>query len=1040
MPSRCRFVDLLSILVVALIAGSAVGRAEEIQFNRDVRPILSEYCFACHGFDAKKREADLRLDVPDNVFAPREGKTVITPGDLAQSELWQRIISTDPEQVMPPPAVKHPLSAAQQTILKQWIEQGAKYQKHWAFEAPVKPAAPTVKDSSWPRTEIDRFLLSRLEGEGLAPRKEAGKSVLIRRAAFALTGLPPTREEVALFEADPSPNAYENMVDRYLKSPRFGEEMARHWLDVARYADTHGLHLDNERTMWAYRDWVVGAFNDNLPFDQFTIEQLAGDLLPNPTREQFIATGFNRCNVTTGEGGTIPEEFLYRYAVERASTTMETWLGLTGGCAVCHDHKYDPISSKEFYAIYAFFYSAADPALDRNVRDTEPFLSIPTMDQKAALEQAKANEVSLRQQLEAFTDKLAAGEPPATAEKSRIEDLWLDDAFPPNARTSCSSRNASAWKSGAGIEPPLGRRALFQASASKYQDKFENPGIPLIIPESAVIEVWVKADPHEPPQTLMLEFSDGQTTRRALWGNAELLGSGEIGTPDRLRLGDMPPSGVWTLLKISAEQLSLPSGSEIKSVTLNQYGGIACWDGLRVVGDIQPATDPRTSFSAWWKSRVGKDTPGVPSELAAVLKDGPEKDPAPEPGSVEKLRRYFAAQILRPSDPEHVRLQEIWQDAQSARLVVEDTIPGTFVFKDLEKPRDAFVMLRGQYDKPGDKVEPAVPAIFSPIKTANPEARPTRLDLARWLVAPEHPLTARVAVNRFWQQFFGAGLVKTSFDFGSQGDPPSHPELLDWLAVTFQERNWDVKDFVRMLVTSAAFRQESQLEPAVYQRDPENRLLARGPRLRLDAEQIRDNVLYVSGLINLEMGGRGVNPYQPPNIWEPVGYSDSNTRFYLQDHGADLYRRSIYCFLKRTAPPPFMTNFDGPNREQFCTRRERTNTPLQALQLMNDIQHFEAARAFADRILAEGGTQPESRIEFAYLTVLSRKPDAEEAGTLRQTLEHYLARYRQNPEAARKAIHVGESSPKSVSDEPLLAAYTLLANLILNLDETINRN
>ncbi|MFO0918851.1 MAG: DUF1549 and DUF1553 domain-containing protein [Planctomycetaceae bacterium] len=828
-------------------------------------------------------------------------------------------------------------------------------------------------------------------------------------------------------------------MDRYLKSPRFGEEMARHWLDVARYADTHGLHLDNERTMWAYRDWVIGAFNDNLPFDQFTVEQLAGDLLPNPTREQLIATGFNRCNVTTGEGGTIPEEFLYRYAVERASTTMETWLGLTGGCAVCHDHKYDPITSRDFYSLYAFFYTRQTGPRSECARH-RTFLSIPTRDQKSALEQAKLHEDATRQQLDRFAGTLADVEPSEGAEKVRVEDLWLDDAFPPHARTSCSSRNASVWKSGAALEPPLGRRALFQASASKYQDKFENPGVPLIIPESAVIEVWVKADRHEPPQALMLEFSDGQATRRALWGDAELLAGGEIGTPDRLRLGDIPQLGVWTMLKIPAERLSLQPGSEIRSVTLNQFGGVVDWDGLRVVGEIPPSSDPRASFSAWWKSRTGKDTPGVPGELAAALKDGPEKDPAPAAELVEKLRRHFVANVMRPTDPEHVRLQRAWQDAQSARLVAEDAIPGTFVFKDLDQPRDAFVMLRGQYDKPGDKVEPAVPAIFTPIKLASPEARPTRLDLARWLVAADHPLTARVAVNRFWQQFFGTGLVKTSFDFGSQGDPPSHPELLDWLAVTFQERNWDVKDFVRMLVTSAAFRQESRLEPVVYQRDPENRWLARGPRLRLDAEQIRDNVLFVSGLINLEMGGRGVNPYQPPNIWEPVGYSDSNTRFYLQDHGADLYRRSIYCFLKRTAPPPFMTNFDGPNREQFCTRRERTNTPLQALQLMNDTQHFEAARALADRLLAEGGAQPESRIEFAYLTVLSRKPDAEESATLRAALEQYLARYRQNPAAARQAVRVGESSANSVANEPELAAYTLLANLILNLDETINRN
>ena len=440
----------------------------------------------------------------------------------------------------------------------------------------------------------------------------------------------------------------------------------------------------------------------------------------------------------------------------------------------------------------------------------------------------------------------------------------------------------------------------------------------------------------------------------------------------------------------------------------------------------------------WWKERTGKDTAGLPAELAAVLKDGPDKNPPAE--LREKLLRFYLAYVALPVASEIEQRQKAVLDAQTQRAAFEDSIPGTFIFKELDQPREAFVMLRGQYDKPGEKVEPDVPAVFPPLKKSNPAGRATRLDLARWLLAPEHPLTARVTVNRFWQQFFGTGLVKTSDDFGSQGETPSHPELLDWLAAWYRESGWDTKALVRLLVTSAAFRQETRVTPDLLRRDPYNRLYARGPRFRLDAEQIRDNALFVSGLMNFRTGGRGVKSYQPPNIWEPVGYSDSNTRFYQQDHGAALYRRSIYCFLKRTAPPPFMSNFDAPNREQFCTKRERSNTPLQALQLLNDTQQFEAARAFAERIVSDGGKTAAERIRFAYRVVLSREPAAEELAIVNETLERYLIRYQEDVAAARKVVTVGESKPNAALPEPELAAYTLLANLILNLDETVVRN
>lgn len=1038
---------LLPGIWAILCCGPATA-AEDVplSFNRDIRPILSANCFACHGFDAKQRKGDLRLDTAEGAFAEHDGKVAIKPGIPEGSELLTRIMSDDAETIMPPPATKKTLTADQKEILRRWIKQGAQYQKHWAFETPVKPPEPPVKKAEWVKNGIDRFILARLEQQGLTPQPEASRPRLIRRVAFALTGLPPTPQEVATFEADQSPQAYENLVDRYLASPRYGEEQARHWLDVARYADTHGMHLDNERSMWHYRDWVVDSFNRNQPFDKFTIDQLAGDLVPNPTPQQLVATGFNRCNVTTGEGGSIEAEFTYRYAVDRTSTMMESWMGLTGGCAVCHDHKYDPVTAKEFYSLYAFFLSSSDPAMDGNSSITAPFyrpLSPAQQQQLTAAQAAEREKQTLLEQVAAKVNYVdPADQPPPTdkspvekpVEKKSIEDVWLDDVFPQGSKVACSSRNPSIW-SLEDVAPPMGRRALRQSSAANYHDKFENFSVPMVIPENAKFLVWVRVDPFEPSQAVTIELNGPQGNRRVVWGDAARYGAKNM---DPNRLGDVPPPGHWTQLEIPATAFSLKAGDVVKGVTLAQFGGIVWWDGLRLKGDITPATDPRTSFLAWWKSRAGQDTTGVPAKLQPALKAGPEKAPAAD--QREKLLRYFLAYIARPVNDELRDRQTAWVAGQVTRSILEESVPGTFIFKELEKPRDAFVMLRGQYDKPGDPVTPSVPAIFPPLKLASTMSRPSRLDLANWLVSPEHPLTARVAVNRYWQQYFGTGIVKTSYDFGTQGELPSHPELLDWLAVTYREQAWDTKAFLKLLVTSATFRQEAKVTPELLRVDPENRLYARGPRFRLDAEQIRDNALFVSGLLNQKMGGRGVLAYQPPNIWEPVGYSDSNTRYYLQDHGDALYRRSLYSFLKRTAPPPFMSNFDAPNREQFCTKRERSNTPLQALQLMNDVQHFEASRALGERILIEGGVTPAERIAFAYRTVLSRAPHADEIAVVQDALQQYLTRFQKDPESAKRVVTVGESKPKSGQSDVDLAAYTLMANLILNLDETVMRN
>ncbi|MFM7554386.1 MAG: DUF1553 domain-containing protein, partial [Verrucomicrobiota bacterium] len=543
-------------------------------------------------------------------------------------------------------------------------------------------------------------------------------------------------------------------------------------------------------------------------------------------------------------------------------------------------------------------------------------------------------------------------------------------------------------------------------------------------------------DPSALPKMIMLQFFQGDWEHRVVWGDVDATDWGTKGKPGRQHAGPLPQAGEWVRLEFDTGALGLKAGQPVTGLAYTQNGGLVHWDRAGITGRIDPARDPRTSFSAWLAQHQGKENKDVPETLRKVLKDTTPEQRTPE--QTRLLKEHYLARVCSENRPVLDPLHAAVADLRQQRDKFRDQIPQTFIWRDMDKPRESFVMVRGQYDAPGEKVGRAVPAALPTLKPSGPT--PNRLDLARWLVSSEHPLTARVTVNRFWQQFFGVGLVKTADDFGSQGEPPSHPELLDWLAATFQESGWDMKALVRSLVTSAAYRQSAAVPPALLQRDPENRWLARGPRFRLDAEQLRDNALFVSGLLDGTLGGKGVRPYQPPNIWEPVGYSGSNTRTYRQESGSALYRRSLYVFFKRTAPPPFMATFDAPNREQLCSRRERSNTPLQALQLLNDVQHFEAARGLATRMMTEGGTRPEDRIGFAFKTVLSRAPSPDEAGVVREAFTRFLGRYQADPEAARKAVRVGESAPRAGLPETELAAYTLTANLLLNLDETVTRN
>jgi len=1044
-----RFPLLLVPLSLSLssLPGHAAGK---LDFNRDIRPILSDNCFSCHGIDAKHRKADLRLDVAEGALVKnKDGSQAIVPGKADASTIIQRILSTDEDEVMPPPESHKKLKPAQIETLKRWINEGATYQKHWAFEAPVKLPVPisqfavqtTSKTSQpetgnpEPKTAIDAFLAAELSKHDLTFSPAAKPHELIRRVTLDLTGLPPTSQEVDDFVLSTShlstSHALEQLIDRLLRSPRYGEHMARYWLDAARYGDTHGLHLDNERSMWPYRDWVVKAFNDNLPFDQFTVWQLAGDLLPNPTQEQLIATGFNRCNVSTSEGGSINEEWLYRYAVDRTDTTVGVFMGLTAGCAVCHDHKYDPISQKEFYQLYSFFYSTADPAMDGNILLTPPILQLATAEQKKQLadfdqailaEQAKIREGLAK--LEYIDPATVKPAPPVQTS----ETVWFDDSFPPNVKVEVAGAPTKIITKDQG--PVLSGDKALQRTAEGVAQDFFATGASFEIPPNGKFAVQCFLDPANKPKSIMLQFHVGGWNHRAVWGDEGAIPFGQVRTTERAYMGGLPEAGAWQKLEFPIEKVGLKPGMKVTGFAFTQYGGTVTWDRLSLSSRINPALDPQWSWSKWVERNQGKRVADLPQELQTLVRG-------------KKATEWTA--------DESKRVQEWWfeNEYQGARSIVEgpraqklaieakkktlaDTIPATFVMAELPERRQAHVMIRGQYDKPGDKVDRAVPAIFPPLPK---QLDYTRLDLAKWLVSPQHPLTARVFVNRIWQQLFGVGLVKTSNDFGSQGEPPSNPELIDWLAVDFQQHGWDVKRLIKTIVSTKAYQQSARHNAT--EADASNRLLSFYPRRRLDAEVLRDQALFVSGLLNPKMGGKGAKPYQPDNIWEPVAYSGSNTRYYVQDKGENLYRRSLYTFYKRTAPPPSMTTFDAPSREQACTRREISNTPMQALNLMNDIQHVEAARNFAQRILRQGGTTFDARLNFAFRQVVARYPTAQEAAIIEQTLAKHSARYQSSADAAKQLTTFGDSKPDAKLNAAEVASWTMIANLLLNLDEAL---
>ena len=1022
-------------------AGESTAKPAAIQFNRDIQPILSETCFRCHGPDPESREADLRLDLQEAAFAEVDGRAAIVPGSPEKSLAWERVVTGDPDDLMPPPDSRLQLTQEQKNLLKLWIEQGAEYQGHWAFVAPERPAPPRSK-SAWPKNDIDRFILRRLQNEKLTPSPEADRRTLIRRLTLDLTGLPPGSAEVRAFVEDKNPKAYENLVDRLLASRHFGERMAVPWLDQARYADTNGYSIDGGRHMALWRDWVIHAYNSNKPFDQFTVEQLAGDLMPEATEQQIVASGFNRNHMITHEGGTIPLENLTNYTVDRVNTTAEVWLGLTMRCAQCHDHKFDPFTMVDYYRMFAYFNTLEDKGLDGNAGIN----ARPSIEATTVL-RSEAEVAQLRGELRQLRERLAGSTSGQPAWEKKI-------------RARLSQR---------GKDLELHPLKILKISVPNRGNKYEiRAGGTLVHIESAngsahSISAAIPSTIKEPVTGLRIEFLPAE-------GSADQgLGFGEKGFEGSFILTGFSMSATT----IPSDQADLYGLVDIREATASlshpDYPANDCLDernhngwspfrkGTREAQHITfnfdapldaGATPFITTLMNWGGGEFAMrdrlvarnyrmyavtghdDGTNIPDTIQRILALEPAERTA---GQRHSMASYYTGHAGELADLRH-RIANLEQ-----RIEYLTTAQPTMVMNRAAKPRETFLLVRGQYDHPADKVTPGTPLALPPLPDGAPG---NRLGFARWLVQRDHPLTARVAVNRLWQLFFGAGIVASSGDFGSQGAWPSHPDLLDWLAVEYMDSGWDTKALIRTMVLSAAYRQDSSSSPDRLAADPDNRLLARGPRFRLPAEFIRDSALKVSGLLSARIGGPSVRPYQPAGLWKEVshyGSSPATAQVFIPDHGEHLFRRSLYTFWKRTVPPPSMITFDAPNRETCTISRAVTNTPLQALTLLNDPQFVEASRAFAQRILTEAPTNTARRIRFAFEECTSRLPGAEEAAVLERALERERKIYGSDPDAAGALLGIGESSRNRAIDPAEHAAWTSVASLIMNLSESITR-
>ena len=1049
----------LFLLPTALITVSRLEGADTpLSFNRDVRPILADACFHCHGPDSGTRKADLRLDTEQSFFGEGGNDPVVIPGKADDSPLYDRLIADSPDDIMPPPDSHKELKPEQIEIIRRWINDGAKWQPHWSFVKPEQPALPEVSSKDRVSNPIDQFIFAGLDKAGLSPAPEADRRALARRVALDITGLPPTPAEVETFVADQDPKAYEKLIDRYLASPHWGEHRGRYWLDAARYADTHGLHFDNYREMWLYRDWVIGAFNRNLSFDQFTVEQIAGDLLPSPTEDQLIATGFQRCNMTTNEGGTIDEENIALYASDRVQTLGWIYLGLTLNCAQCHDHKFDPLSAKDYYSMAAFFRNTTQGPKDGNVKDSGPILVVPGDADRprwtalpGEITAASTKRQERRNAAKPEFDTWLASATPAALEDTMPEDglvahLPLNEGKGPDlaarlpAGANFKATGELAWAAGG---------KFGQAPVLKKETPIELGDLGNFARnEPFTISLWVRSPKDGFSGSIIARMDDKAahrgwdilqenrnlafhlidtwpenalkvTTTRAVlspgqWQHLTVTYDGS-GKPGGVKLyvngADTPLSATTDKLKADAEtRTNTPLRLGQRST------GMFFEDGQ--VQDLRLFTKRLTRAEAASLHQL----PALNAALAAGEKRKPEQ--------TESLFANYLATRDKP-----------WQDLNLAVVKLEgerDTIKGRSPVTHIQEekkdsPAMANILERGAYDMVGEQVAAAPPAVLHPL----PEGAPAnRLGLAKWLVDPQNPLTARVTVNRFWQEIFGTGIVATPDDFGLMGAAPSHPELLDWLALTFIESGWDTKALFKTILMSSAYRQSAMATPDKIEKDRDNRLLSRGPRYRMDGEMIRDSALAASGTLSTTMGGPGTKPYQPENVWETVGMGNAK---YAQDIGDGLYRRTVYNYWKRMAPPASMEIFNAPNREVSCLKRDRTNTPLQALVTLNDPQFIEAARRLATLALQESKGDDERTLDLIARRLLSRPLSEVEKNLMQSSHLSLLSHYQTTPEDTAALLAVGESPAEKAIAPPVLAAWTMVCNQLMNLDEALNK-
>ena len=1038
---------LCLLLMTAVPCLTAAGAP--VEFNRDVRPIFSDKCYTCHGPDAAAKHVPFRLDSEEAAEAELSGgRHAIVAGHPESSEIVRRITAEKPALRMPPVSSGLKLSDAEIETLRQWIAQGAEWQKHWSFITPVRPPLPPVRNESWSRNPIDRFILQRLEHEDLQPASEASRETLIRRVSLDLTGLPPTPAEIDAFLNDRSANAYEKVVDRLLASPRYGERMAFRWLDGARYADSNGYQFDGERSMWRWRDWVIDAFNRNQPFDQFARDQIAGDMLPNATLDQKIATGFNRNHRANTEDGIIPEEYAVEYVVDRVETTSAVFLGVTLGCARCHNHKYDPFSQKEFYQIFAYFNNVPEMGRAMKYGNSPPLVAAPTHEQQQTLD-------SLGSRIRTVEDFLRRREiESADAQRewehrvaSEDQTYWAPSRGLKGHFSFETDAEANPQDGGVTFAPGrLGRAASFDGKG--FLDG--GSAADFDIEDQFTLAAWIYSE-SVPDGSVMSRMVDNPKGK----GFGVHLDQGKL-------FVNITSNWADDAIRLETEQVLESKRWHQVTVT---YSGSRMAEGIHVYVDGQPAKVTVLLDTLYRPFRNAGASFRQPFRIGAGW--GPERRFR---GQIDEVRVYSRVlnqeeiSVLAKGDslneiartPEHQRpeieklqlhsyyLENIaTQDIRDAGRQIaalldekekfERSLPSVMVMAESPTPKPTFLLERGAYDHPGARVSPGIPAILSPL----PEDAPNnRLGFAQWLIDRRNPLLARVTVNRFWQMYFGVGIVKTVEDFGSQGEWPSHPELLDWLATEFIRTGWNVKALQKLIVTSAAYRQSSRVPPDVLQRDPENRLLARGPRVRLPAEMIRDQALFDAGLLAGKLGGPSVKPYSPPGLWKEISMQDMD---YVQSHGDDLHRRSLYTFWKRTIPPPEMVNFDAANRETCVVRETRTDTPLQALNLMNDVTYLEAARFIGQRMIKEGGATSDTRLRFGFRLVTGHFPSATQQAVLNESLQFHRAYFADKPKEAAEYLSQGEAPADPKLDPTELAAYASVGSLLLNLDEAITK-